>query len=311
MKKNVISFIAFCMAFIATLGFIYYQANPAARLFDEQMALEWHGRIENEFGTYNGALLGDLFSGEGDFAFLSGEVYTGDWKDSFMSGDGVIYFPEIGNYTGEMSESKRNGQGSFVWLSGDMYEGSWINDAMSGSGKYTFSNGGIFDGTFESNRPITGVYTCQIDLSEDALETDFNYLQYTFTDSTKHVEFHTKGGLVYDGDISALISTGSASITYSSGNIYVGELSAGQRQGKGKYTWKDSSGTTTAYYDGSWELDSMNGQGEYHYSSSTYPYLSGSFSNDVPSGTLTYFKEAGNTFETKWTDGTCTSVKET
>ena len=311
MKKHIISCIAFCVAFIAALGFIYYKANPAVRLSDQQMSLEWHGRIENEFGTYNGTLLGDIFSGEGDFYFLSGEVYTGDWQDSLMSGEGVVSFPGIGEYTGEMSDSKRNGQGTFVWLSGDKYEGSWLNDSMSGEGTYSFPNGGVFEGTFENNRPVSGTYTRRIDLPEDALETDVNYLKYTFTDSVKHVEFYTKGGLKYDGDISALISDGSATITYPSGNVYVGQLSAGQRQGNGKYTWKDSTGAVTAYYEGSWEMDNMQGQGEYHYSSSTYPYLKGSFSDNVPSGTLTYYKEAGNTFETKWENGTCISVKET
>lgn len=307
MKKYILSFITFCVAFICALVFIYYQANPAVRLSDEQISLEWHGRIENEFGTYNGALIGDLFSGEGDFSFLSGETYTGNWKDSVMSGNGTVSFPAVGEYSGEMGDSKRNGTGTFIWASGDKYEGNWVNDAMSGKGKYYFSNGGLFDGTFENNKPISGTYTREINLSSDALDTDISYIKYTFTDSSKHIEFSTKGGLKYDGDISALYSTGSAAITYPSGNTYSGELSAGKRQGKGKYTWKASS----AYYDGDWETDKMSGQGEYHYSSSTYPYLTGTFSDNAPSGTLTYYKESGNTFETKWSNGTCTNVKET
>lgn len=311
MKKYGIAFVVFCGAFVAALGFIYYQANPAVRLSDEQMTLEWHGRIENEFGTYNGALLGDLFSGKGDFEFLSGETYTGEWQNSFMSGAGTVVFPEIGKYTGEMRGSKRNGKGTFIWLSGDKYKGRWANDAMSGKGKYSFSNGGVFEGTFNNNEPISGTYTREIDLPEDALETEISYLKYTVTATKKHVEFRTKSGLHYGGDISALVSTGSATINFPSGNVYIGELSAGKRQGIGKYIWKDSSGDTTAYYDGSWEQDSMNGQGDYHYSGSSYPYLSGSFRNDLPFGTLTYYKTRGNTFETEWTDGECTSVKET
>ena len=311
MKKYILEFIAFCAAFFAALGFVYFKANPAIGLSDEQMKLEWHGRIENEYGTYNGALIGDLFSGKGDFDFLSGETYSGDWQDSFMSGDGTVSFPGIGNYSGKMSGSKRNGQGTFVWLSGDKYVGNWTNDVMSGKGTYTFANGGVFDGTFENNKPVSGTYTREITLTEKALATDVSYIKYDFSESAKHIEFHTKGGLVYDGDITALFNTGSASITYPSGNTYNGGLSAGQRQGKGKYTWKNSSGNTIAYYDGNWERNSMNGQGEYHYSSSAYPYLSGSFSNGVPSGTLTYYKEAGNTFETTWTNGVCTGVKET
>ena len=66
-----------------------------------------------------------------------------------------------------------------------------------------------------------------------------------------------------------------------------------------------------AYYDGNWKADHMNGSGTYHYSAAEYPYLSGNFENDVPSGTLTYYKEVGNTFETKWENGNCISVKET
>lgn len=311
MKKYILFFAAFCLVFIAAIGFVYYLANPAIGLTDEQLDLEWHGRVETEFGTYNGALLGDLFSGEGNFAFLSGESYTGDWQDSYMSGDGTVTFPEIGSYTGEMSQSKRSGQGTFVWLSGDKYEGHWENDAMSGSGEYTFSDGGVFSGNFENNKPVSGTYTRQFELPKGASSTELSYLKYTFSDATKHIVFRTKGGLEYDGDISALFDLGSATVTYPSGNRYIGELSAGQRQGEGKYIWKDSSGKTTAYYTGDWEQDCMNGQGEYHYSDSTYPYLSGSFSNDVPTGTLTYYKTATNAFKTTWSNGSCASIKET
>ena len=310
MKKYVGLFVIFCVAFTAALCFIYYQANLSTRLPDEHIDLEWHGRTENEFGTYNGTLIGDLFSGKGEFEFLSGVTYTGEWQDSLMSGNGVVSFPQVGSYIGEMKDSKRNGQGTFVWVSGEIYQGNWENDVMSGQGSYTFSNGATFDGIFENNKPVSGTYLCEIALPEEALETDISYLKYTFTDSAKHVEFRTKGGLKYDGDISALISNGSATITYPSGNIYVGELCAGQRQGNGEYAWKNSYGVTIAYYDGNWEQDSMNGYGEYHYSVLTYPYLSGPFSNDLPDGTLTYYRGSGETFETKWNNGTCTSIKE-
>lgn len=311
MKKYILAFIAFCAAFFAALAFICFKANPAVMLSDEHMVLEWHGKIENEYGTYNGALIGEIFSGKGSFDFLSGETYAGEWQDSFMAGNGTIIFPEIGNYTGEMSESKRNGQGTFIWISGDKYEGGWVNDTMSGKGKYSFTDGGLFDGTFENNKPTSGTYTFEVNLAQSTADTDICYLKYTFNEAEKHIEFHTKGGLKYNGDISALFGSGSASITYPSGNIYDGDLYVGQRQGKGKYTWKDSTGDVTAYYDGSWYLDSMDGQGEYHYSSSIYPYLSGSFNKNVPYGTLTYYKESENTFETKWEDGICTDVKET
>lgn len=311
MKKSVLAFIAFCLAFLLSLGFIYSKANPVATQLPEAQELQWHGHIENEYGTYNGAMLGDLFLGQGDFSFLSGEIYTGEWSDSFMSGSGHMIFPEIGEYTGELERSKRNGTGIFQWYSGETYTGHWENDAMSGEGKYTFANGSVLEGTFEGNKPIAGKLTYQSSLSDNASDTEIIKLTYTFSDKAGHILFVTKGGLRYDGDASGLVSVGHASITYPSGNTYSGAISSGKRNGTGTYTWKNTSGTTIAFYEGGWKNDHMNGWGEYHYSDSEYPYLSGYFINDTPTGTLTYYKAAGNTFETTWKNGTCTNIKET
>lgn len=310
MKKSIISFVAFCVAFVFAFGFIYTKANPAVSL-PETQNLEWHGHIENEFGTYNGTLLDDLFNGHGDFAFVSGEKYVGDWDNSYMSGTGSIVFPAIGEYSGELVESKRNGYGTFTWFTGEEYIGDWENDEMSGQGQYTFENGCVFIGTFQSNQPIEGTLKYKAELDEEASETDIVEFTYVFSGLTKTITFSTKGGLKYNGDVSALYSTGTATVTYPSGNTYSGELSNGQRHGTGTYTWKSETGGNQSYFEGKWENDHMNGQGKYHYSSSEYPYLTGNFENDLPTGTLTYYKAAGNTFETTWSNGSCTNVKET
>ena len=311
MKKYIIAFVSFCILFFIALGFIYCKTSPALTLSENDLELEWHGRIENEFGTYNGTLIGDLFSGTGEFNFLSGETYTGDWQDSYMSGNGTVTFPGVGTYTGSMAESKRNGYGTFTWLSGDKYEGNWENDEMSGDGTYTFPDGGVFSGTFAANKAVYGKYTYDITLSKDAQESDISHIEYTLTSEYKNLKFETKGGLTYSGEASALFSEGEATITYPSGNTYKGKLSKGKRDGYGKFSWIDSNGKTTSYYEGMWKQDKMQGQGRYYYSSSAYPYLYGSFADNAPSGTLTYIKEANNTFETVWSKGTCKSIKET
>ena len=312
MKKNVISFIAFVLAFLGSLGFIYYKANPATtRLSNMQEQLEWHGHVENQSGTYDGALLGDLFSGEGSFRFLSGESYVGTWEDSYMSGNGTVSFPRVGEYSGEMQSSMREGYGVFTWNTGESYAGNWENDEMSGTGTYIFSDGSSLTGVFQHNKPISGIIEYVIEVDDDTPDTAISSFEYTFSDEVKTIKFTTKAGLVYEGDLSGLYGSGKATITYTSGNTYSGQVLEGLRDGSGKYTWKDDSGKTIAYYDGNWSSDHMNGSGEYHYTSSEYPYLSGSFENDVPSGTLVYYKSAGNTFETVWSYGTCVSVKET
>ena len=310
MKKSVIYFVVFVVAFLASMGFIYYEANPMTRLAYIQEPQVWHGHVENQFGTYDGALIGDLFAGKGKFRFLAGETYVGEWEDSHMSGDGVLSFPGVGEYTGEMSNSMRNGQGVFVWDTGESYEGNWEKDEMSGSGIYIFSDGSMLTGEYQHNKPVSGTLKFTTEANDEDPDASVISLEYTFSDKTKTIVFTTKGGLVYDGDLSGLVGSGSAKITYPSGNTYNGGVSKGLRNGTGTYEWKDDSNSTIAYYDGSWSSDHMNGSGKYHYTGSEYPFLSGSFENDVPSGTLVYYKAAGNTFETMWENGTCVSVKE-
>ena len=310
MKKAVLLFVAFCFAFAVSLGVISVKANPSAALPDAQ-DIQWNGHVENFRGTYNGTLLNGLFTGAGDFAFLGGETYSGEWNNSFMEGNGTVVFPGIGVYSGEMVESKRTGMGTFTWDSGAKYIGNWENDAMSGSGTYYFENGCVFDGIFDKNKPIQGTLTYEAEENMELINTDIQKLTYVFSAESNTITFSTKGGLVYSGDVSGLHSNGNASITYPSGNTYEGAVCEGKRNGSGKYVWKDKDGKMTSYYDGVWKDDHMNGQGKYHYSSNEYPYLQGLFVEDKPDGILTYYKAAGNTFETTWSNGSCTKVKET
>lgn len=321
MKKYYISFIIFVLAFVAALVLIYAKANPSSMLYsgdsstkrsaDETSNLEWHGRVENEYGSYTGTLINDLFHGEGKFSFLTGESYVGDWRDSYMAGNGLMIFPEIGEYSGDMNNSLRNGTGTFKWDTGEVYEGSWAEDEMSGNGKYTFSDGSTFEGVFSHNKPISGTYTYKSQNENQSNNSEIETLVYEFSDSMEHIVFTTYSGLKYDGDPSGLADKGTATIVYPSGNIYTGELSAGLRDGSGKYNWIDLSGNTEAYYEGNWSEDQMTGKGKYHYSGEEYPYLEGNFENGIPFGTLVYYKESGNTFETIWNNGFCISVKET
>ena len=309
MKKAVLLFITFIIAFAFAFIFLYFKANESDKLTDQYEPLEWHGRVETAYGVYNGAIIGDLFSGKGSFNFLSGETYVGDWKDSYMSGDGVVTFNNIGDYSGEMRESKRNGKGTFVWKSGEKYEGMWENDEMSGEGTYTFADGSVLEGVFSNNKPVSGTLNSKIETDDKTLDSDIIMFVYTFSANQKSVMFKTKGGLIYDGELLGLMGEGKATITYPSGNAYEGQISNGKREGFGKYSWNDENGKMVSYYEGNWESDHMNGQGKYYYSNANYPYLEGTFENDLPVGTLKYYKASGSSFDAVWQNGSCISVK--
>lgn len=311
MKKATVSFVVFLLAFLIALGFLYLWANTGVTYSRQQERLVWHGQIENAFGTYDGELFGDLFSGSGHFRFLSGEFYAGSWHDGEMEGNGTVVFPEIGEYNGEMSDSQRNGQGTFQWYTGERYTGEWKQDEMSGHGSYTFSNSCTVKGEFSHNRLISGTLSVQTTSNQEKEDTQILSMTYSFSAGETRLSFVTKGGVTYEGELSGMIGSGKAEICYPSGNTYVGQLEKGKRNGQGRYTWKDKSGAVLASYDGEWKGDHMEGEGRYWFSGRDYPYMSGRFSQDVPSGTLVYYKEAGNTFETKWENGVCISIKET
>lgn len=311
MKRALIAFATFCIAFFVAMT-LMLESSEQDSLPLELGEQHWYGQIETAGGTYDGTLLGDYFEGRGNFRFINGEAYAGTWEDSYMSGEGTLTYPEVGTYSGEMSSSVRSGHGVFTWDTGDIYEGQWSDDLMSGEGEYRFADGSVFKGEFVDNQPISGTYTYSKAADSSLKGSDITFLKYELgdNDASGHIVFKTKAGLSFDGDASGLSDEGAASITYPSGNSYIGILSKGKRSGTGKYVWKNTSGKTVRYYKGSWSKDRMSGEGEYHFTAKKYPYLSGSFKNNVPIGSLTYYKAANNTFITTWKSGSFVKAKE-
>lgn len=304
--------------------------------------------IESEGGTYLGAATDLVYSGLGEFQYIEGGIYEGDFTNSLRDGEGTYTwdngdrfegtwsadgmvegtltfssgltytgtfvdgafgsgsfdsetsFASGGTYVGDVESGLRGGEGIFLWENGDSFSGTWENDQMS-DGTYTFSDGRIYEGTFKNNKFDTGVFK----LGELAQTKGFSSFEASFTSGTvSSFDFETTDGLSYDGDI-----TGDASITYKSGNTYVGEVKNGVRHGDGVFKWKNGS-TVAASYDGNWVDGVMSGSGKYYFTANSYPYLTGTFVNGKPDGSATYYKESGNTFTTTWANGKCTKVVE-
>ncbi len=309
MKKHIIKFICFCVTFLLVLVGLYYFASPERMLGNIELA-NYIGQAETSKGTYVGNFLGSNFEKNGQFDFLSGEKYKGNWENCTMQGDGTILFNDIGTYVGEFQNSKRQGTGIFTWYDGDKYNGLWENDMMSGQGSYIFSNGGQIVGEFKENKIITGTYSYvdkNIQNKNDRIiswKSDIKDGKICGT-----VDFKTKNGLVYSGGVPNNSNSVNAEITYLSGNKYSGKILGSVRSGEGKYQWYQN-GKSQAYYSGSWINDKMSGTGTYYYSESEYPKLSGTFENGKPTGTCVYYKSATESFDTTWVNGKCTKVKE-
>lgn len=239
--------------------------------------------VESSGGTYFGELAGTAYAGAGSFQYLSG-----------------------GTYTGSFENSKRNGEGVFTWENGDSYSGTWEDDAMK-EGTYTFADGKSFTGTFSGGKMEDGTFAIG-SKPLDIPDTDDDITMFVATISggaISKVDIQTTAGYSYTGDL-----TGDAEIKYPSGNTYSGKVVNFERDGQGTFTWR-ADGSVVASYEGSWSHGTMAGAGIYHYTNETYPYLEGMFSEGKPTGTLVYYKASGNTFDTTWENGKCTSVKET
>lgn len=274
----------------------------------------YEGAFENSLREGEGIFVwenGDRFEGtwaddgivEGTFTFASGLQYEGTFSNgTFDSGnfDAETAFANGGTYIGYLEGAKRSGEGTFTWENGDQFVGTWSNDQMS-SGTYTFADGRSYKGSFKNNKFDSGTFV----LGALASEKGFSSFEATFSSGKlTGFDFTTKDGLHYDGEVN-----GKASITYKSGNTYVGDVKNGGRHGNGVFKWK-SGGSVVASYEGNWVDGVMSGSGKYYYSANSYPYISGKFVNGKPDGTATYYKEAGNTFTTTWANGKCSKVVE-
>ena len=276
-RKKSVGFIGIFLCFIALTGILY--ANAAPQDFTAQSPIaQTFTILESEGGTYFGSVSELLYTGPGEFQHLEGGVYQG-----------------------EFANSRRSGQGTFAWTNGDRYTGAWSGDAMT-EGTYRFADGRTFTGTFEENRFSSGAFT----IGEAVSAYGLTSLSITYAlGAPVQTTWKAENGSAYDGEL-----TGWAVIHYEDGSSYDGEVKNGSRNGNGTYRWK-SSGEVTAYYEGQWADGQMSGTGTYHYNGGEYPCLKGTFVNGKPDGTAVYYKEAGNTFDTTWKNGTCSKVVET
>lgn len=298
-QKALILAITFISVFALTFTVLYFYDDFPTLNGTAGKKLNYNGYVETIDGTYLGELYGDSFNGTGQFDFLSGEIYTGSWKDSAMSGSGKMTFKGIGTYDGTYIDSKRVGKGTFVWENGDKYDGEWADDKINGDGTYTFANGNYVKGSFEKNKVSNGTYhistenyICDIPISDGVLA------------STIKISFAS--GESYEGGVSNGMINGNGAIKYRDGATYNGEFKDNRKAGIGTYTW--ASGEC---YEGAWENDTMVGKGVYYYKSKGQaPKIEGTFLNGKPDGECKYYETSSITYNTTWKNGKCIKVAE-
>ena len=129
-KYLVLAGIAIAMAVCAYIGVETQFFERAYYEIQNQTTRE----VKVGTGVYTGETDFGIFTGDGTFAFASGEFYEGAWQNFQMEGTGKLSYPDSGTYSGEFVNSQKSGQGTFIWDNGDTYEGHGDSDAMNGKG---------------------------------------------------------------------------------------------------------------------------------------------------------------------------------
>jgi len=106
-----------------------------------------NGKLTTKDFTYNGVFEDGLFQGYGIYNDKNSELkYTGYFFRNLYHGEGEIEYKSGDTYYGEFFQGKRNGRGVANWKNGQFYEGSWFNNKQDGYGELITAEGVKYEG---------------------------------------------------------------------------------------------------------------------------------------------------------------------
>ncbi len=195
-----------------------------------------------------------------------------------------------GKYEGYFDEFEENGEyyegfygkGKYTYNNGDYEDGEWARgEFIEGTVKSTYDNGDVYTGKLERIddkffRHGKGIYTFKNGDYEDGLWERDNLIQ------------------------------GKVKLTYTNGNVYVGEMLEDKKHGEGIYTYKDGD-----YYSGFWQSNNFKyGKIKESYDSGN-SYIGEAIANEYDEkiykeGEGIYTYKNGNQIRAIWTNGEVT-----
>lgn len=194
---------------------------------------------------------------KGTKKYISGAVYTGEFKYGKEDGEGQLIWKDGSSYQGEFKNGLREGYGVMVYADKSIYKGDWEKGLMQGYGVYEFACGHVYEGTFAKNE-MNG--------------------QGRITYAT---------GDVYEGMMFNNKAEGKGSIIKRDGSIFTGMFRHGERLGEGMTVWANG-----LQLSGNWDYNYLTKEAVFQFPSGlqvTTKWASGKLKKTV---TLTTAKGA-------------------
>jgi len=196
--------------------------------------------------VFEGTLVKGLRHGKGVITWANGQRYNGDWVNDKPSGQAEMQFANGNQFEGSVIDGVPQGQGRMRYASGDSYIGQLSAGVPEGRGAYVWKNGQQFDGDWKAGRP----------------------------NGQGKLKFAT--GNQFEGQVRDGVPHGQGRLVFASGEIYVGQLNQGQPEGQGSFTWPNGD-----QYNGQWKAGKKHGQGVFTWNSGER--WEGLYDNDVQS----------------------------
>jgi len=186
-------------------------------------------------------------------------------------------FPKGSDQPRENGSKWYTGEGKASYVNKDEYDGTYVEGNRSGTGVYTFfKNGDIYDGHYELNK-----------------KNGFGKMTYKNQNKGDDEEEAEEGegakprGGCYLGNFTAGKRQGTGTFTYENGDVYVGEWHSGKKHGQGTYTY----GKDDTKLVGKWE-DGKISSGKWVFPNGTF-YV-GKFQYNKPFGKGVWVFKDGN-----------------
>ena len=69
----------------------------------------------------------------GKYTYANGNVYEGQFCNSYIEGQGTFVWASGATYTGQFKEDMRNGVGTYTTASGKVIAGNWKDNRFNGN----------------------------------------------------------------------------------------------------------------------------------------------------------------------------------
>ena len=253
---------------------------------------------------YQGSWLNDMREGKGTYFYAGGQREEAMWHEGrqmaniptyYYDTNGIIeerYYEngklikkkalnkntarigqkviktKSGLYVGNLKDNKFNGIGTYYFSNGDIYEGSFREGLIDGNGVYYFGSGD------KKGDKQEGSYSRGIIIGQT-----FYYYKDGRIESRN---YNPQGKLIGRKQLNVnTVEPDQRVVTFSNGDIYVGQIMDGERCGKGTYYFSNGE-----RYEGFFRNNNRHGVGTYFYTNGDFER--GSFENGKKNGPFIY-----------------------